>query len=135
MNFTQKKRRLPSINIINLIDIMIVLLMATIMMAKLDLTEDGGIAVDLPKGVSKEVPKTPEIVTVSITSDGKIYLRQQQVTQEELPDRLRALRKDLKDPVLLIQTDRAAPAGIMVKITDIAKQVGQTKLNIKIKGS
>ncbi len=131
MQFALKRRaRGPVINITSLIDVLFLLVIFVLLSAKFE--REGGVSVNLPRGASEEVPEVKTIELV-IHHDGTIYLEREKVTLEQFPARLKALRAKHKDPVLHLKTDRDAPSGALVGVLDIAKQVGQTRLNFKTK--
>ncbi len=132
MRFSEQVRsRAPVINVTSLIDVMFLLVIFVLVTAKYE--PEGGIAVDLPKGASEDVPQTPEIFRVTIMHEGTIFLDKDEILLGELPAAIKKKRQALRDPVLVIRSDQEAPAGLLVSVTEIAKQCGQQKLNFKTK--
>ncbi len=132
MNFSQtRKSRAPVINVTSLIDVLFLLVIFVLVTAKYD--TEGGIAVDLPKGKARQVPRTTQVFGITIMHDGTLFLDKEKVLPGELATRIRQIRKERRDPILVIRTDRDAPAGVVIMVTEIAKQVGQLKLNFKTK--
>lgn len=118
------------INVTSLLDVMFLLVIFVLVAAKFE--KDGGIAVNLPSGTSKEVAKD-DVQILSITKDGKVFLQKQEVTFATLEDAIRKMRAEQKDPVVVINADRDAPYGLVAQATDLIKKAGQTKFNLKVK--
>ncbi len=131
MRFVGKNgKRNSVINVTPLIDVMFLLVIFVLVTAKFE--TDGGIAVDLPKGQSKEAPKN-EVQVISITKNGTIYLQKDQTTLDKLPAQIRDMRKRLKDPVVVINADKDTPYSYVARAADIIKNSGQSKFNLKLK--
>ena len=130
MNFkSSKPRRAGVINVTSLIDVMFLLVIFVLLSAKFE--PDGGIAVNLPEGKSTEVPKT-ELQVLTIKPDGVLYFQKDKISYKELPVRIKQMRKDFKDPVIVINADQKTPYRYVAKATDIIKQSGQSKFNLKL---
>ena len=86
-----------------------------------------GIKVSLPKAVTSEVMRLDN-VTITVTSDDKIYLEDRQITREELVSRLKILAKEKMG--LLIKADSRAPLGRIVEIWDACRTEGVSQINI-----
>lgn len=126
-----RKSRAAVINITPLIDIMFLLVIFLLISAKFE--PKGGIAVDLPQGQSAEVPESNRVYELVITYTGDYYLKREKIGPEDLPERIRQIRRTMRDPILVIKADKEVPWEKVVAVTDIAKRVGQTKVNFKIK--
>ena len=88
---------------------------------------------DLPKGKAQQVPRTTRVFAVTVMHDGTLFLNKNKVLPGELPARIKQIRAQQRDPIMVIRTDRDAPAGVVIMVTEIAKQAGQLKLNFKTK--
>lgn len=131
MNFTGGgKKRSAAINITSLIDVMFLLVIFVLLAAKFE--PDGGIAVNLPQGESKEQSK-PEIQVLTITADGKLYMQKDPIPMERLASAIKDMRGKFKDPVLVINADKAVPYGTIARAMDIVKSSEQTKFYFKTK--
>ena len=86
-----------------------------------------GIKVSLPKAVTSEVIQQ-ESVVVTITKDGRIYLNEREISQDELASTLKLLAK-AKTP-LLIKADSSAPLGRIVEVWDMCRNEGVLQVNI-----
>jgi len=118
-------------NVTAFIDVLFLLVLFLLVTAKYD--TEGGIAVDLPQGKTQESPQVPDTFDITVMHDGTMFLDKTAVAESELGLEIQKMRGHLKDPVLVIRTDREAPAGKIIRITEIAKAVGQRKLNFRTK--
>lgn len=131
MKFTQVgKKRHVAINITSLIDVMFLLLIFVLLSAKFE--TESGIAVDLPQGKSKET-KEPEVEVLSINKDGEIYFGKKKIGLGDLSHEIIAMRKNKKDPILVINADKSANYGIFAEVMDVVKLSEQTKFYFKTK--
>lgn len=131
MNFTNGgKKKAGAINVTSLIDVMFLLLIFVLIAAKFE--PDGGVAVNIPEGKSKDVPKI-ETQVLTISHDGTLYFQKDKITFADLPSRITKMRKDFKDPIIIINADRDTNYKYVAQATDIITQSGQRKFNLKLK--
>ncbi len=130
MKFNIKTKRSAAINVTSLIDVMFLLVIFVLISAKFE--PDGGISVELPKGKSTEVAKV-EVQVLTIKPDGELYFQKDKISFDTLPERIKKMRKEFKDPVIVINADKSTPYEFVAKATDIIKQSGQSKFNLKLK--
>ena len=127
----ERKSHILNLNVIQMIDIMLVLLLFVLFLAKFE--PEGGIAVDLPHGQSKELPTKPQVLDLVIMQNGAMFLKKEPVKIDQLATRLKQFRTSMNDPILVISADKEVPYHYIIVVTDCAKMAGQTKLNLKIK--
>ncbi|MBN2712088.1 MAG: biopolymer transporter ExbD [Planctomycetes bacterium] len=132
MNFTNpRKAKGNVINVTSLIDVMFLLVIFVLISARFD--PEGGIAVDLPQGKSKEIPET-RTYELTILYDGTMFLNKKKIKDDtELAEAIKAFRAEAKDPVLVIKADKDVSWKRIVVVTDTAKMSGQGKVNFRIK--
>ena len=121
------KRRKPReyrrgrIEIIPMIDVMFFLL-ATFMLSSLSMQNLDSLQVNLPEGQAEKLSaKTP--VTLTLTSDSKIFVNRTPVTLETLADTLNPLLRDSEQKVV-VSADSDAPQGIVVQAMLRARTAG-----------
>lgn len=88
-----------------------------------------GIKINLPKTVSTEQPTRKDLVLI-IARDLRIFLNNDQVSFESLWGRLIENLKYQRQGTLVIRADRDVPHGFVVRIMDVAKQAGATRIAI-----
>ncbi len=115
----KKKAR---IEIIPMIDTMFFLLVF-FMIATLSMTLQKGMPVNLPTA-SSTTDDLPEQVTLSISKNGDVHFNKDPVTLEELEARLDGLLYYGEEPAVVINADKAASHGHVVKVMDSVRKTG-----------
>ena len=113
MKFNIKTKRSAAINVTSLIDVMFLLVIFVLISAKFE--PEGGIAVELPKGKSTEIAKV-EVQVLTIKPDGELYFQKDKITFDTLPERIKKMRKEFKDPVIVINADKSTPYEFVAAI-------------------
>jgi len=88
-----------------------------------------GIKIDLPQTVSTEQPTRKDLVVI-IARDKRIFVNNDQVTFDSLWGRLIEELKFQRQGTLVLRADRDVPHGFVVRIMDVAKQAGATRIAI-----
>lgn len=118
------------IEIIPMIDVMFFLL-ATFMLASLSMQNLHSLPVDLPQGHAAPMQaKTP--VTLTITSDSRIFLDKTAVTLETLTATLKSMLSG-PDTSIIVAADSSAPNGITVQAMLMARAAGAQHFLIAVK--
>jgi biopolymer transport protein ExbD len=113
------------INITPLTDVMLVLLV--IFMVTTPLIMKAGIDINLPKAhVKQDTPM--QRLTITVSADGKVLLDNDMIPLDQLGPRLSAMFKQGADPSVTVSADQLVPYGDAVRVLDIARQAGATKL-------
>jgi biopolymer transport protein ExbD len=113
-----------------LIDVIFQLLIFFLLTASFITTPNLG--VELPKASAKASTTQQRDLIVVVTRDGKIQLEQKVMTIPQLLDKLKAVHKKRPNSRVLIQADRKAYHGKVVKVMDAAKSVGFKRLGVAI---
>src|SRR5207247_3569677 len=127
MKFAVRKRRAPLIIIVSLVDILIILLIFFVVSTtfKKDQPE---VQINLPE--SKTAQKRPgelEHAIVSIDQDDQIKLEKRAIGVDELEGAVRDL-PDARRSTLVLQADRKASFGTIIKVMDALKLAGVKNL-------
>ena len=88
--------------------------------------------VELPKASAKAAASESRDAMVVITREGKLQFEKVDITPDQLMAKLMVLHKERPDARILIQADRKAYHGIVVKVMDIAKSIGFKRLGVAI---
>jgi len=118
---------LNEINVTPFVDVMLVLLIIFMVTAPL-MTQ--GVEVDLPTTKTvKNLPQDSEHLVLSIKKDGKLFLDEYQVSQEELGEHLKRLVAKQKKQ-LFLRADKEVAYGIVVAVMGEIKAAGIDRLGI-----
>ncbi|MBI5190229.1 MAG: biopolymer transporter ExbD [Nitrospirae bacterium] len=126
--FDRKKSKIMAdINITPLTDVVMVLLV--IFMVTTPLMMQEALKIKLPTATTAE-PQVEQTTTVTVTSDGVIYLNKAQVSLEDLKGLLASRMSSSPDKTVVIKADKGIMYGLVVNVLDIAKEAGALKLAI-----
>ena len=120
---------LSDLNVTPLIDLAFVLLV--IFMITTPLLEQS-IQVDLPIESATRTPAAPEskFQTISIDKDGIYYWSQEQVTLEELENRIKLMAQQNGPPVVHLRGDFSLQYQKIIEVMDLVKQSNLTKISL-----
>lgn len=126
MRFYTKKRRIPSITIVSLIDILAILLIFFIVTTtfRQPLSQ---LQINLPESKTKASASTAlnkKSVILQIKSAHEITLNDKPVTAETLNEAIKALQKEIPGCSITMQADKEAPFGTVVTILDTLQAAG-----------
>ncbi len=128
-----RKSKVPrkgKIEIIPMIDVMFFLL-ATFMLASLSMQNLDSVQVNLPQGEAEKL-STDTPVTLTLTSDSKIFINQTAVTLETLATTLKPLLGESQKK-LIVSADNEAPQGIVVQAMLRARAAGAQQFLIAVR--
>ena len=125
----RRRRSAPisEINVTPFVDVMLVLLIVFMISAPL-LTV--GVPIDLPETRAKALQAETEPLTVSVGSDGKIYLQDTEITVEELVPRLQAIATAGYEERIFVRGDRDAEYGSMMQVMGRLNQAGFRRIGL-----
>lgn len=125
MNLRPRRRPVPTIPIVSLVDIMIILLIffiATTTFKK----EKTQVKITLPEskslGGATQAPESR--VAISITKEQKIFLDGQPVDLDKLATAITSLKEAKPGMKLELQADTTAALGVLVKVWDALREAG-----------
>jgi biopolymer transport protein ExbD len=125
----ERESIISSINITPLTDVMLVLLV--IFMVTTPFIIQGNIKINLPSAQTPSDESVDKSIIIGITSEGKIYLNGNEMADDA------ALSRGIKDAIaksgnttVIIEGDKMAFHGEMVKVMGLAKEAGAGKLAI-----
>nr|MBI3613914.1 biopolymer transporter ExbD [Nitrospirota bacterium] len=119
-------RELNQINVIPLVDVMLVLLVIVLTTATFITT--GQIPVDLAKakeaGDRKDVP-----LVITLTADGRLYMNDRPVTQDELKG---ALIPHPRESLIVVRADRVTLLERFVQLVDEVRGLGFQQVSLEV---
>ena len=111
---------MAEINITPMVDVMLVLLVIFMVTAPLLVA---GVPVELPNTVAARLSQPKKPMIVSLVADGSLYIREEQVTKDNLVPRLIQLRSVEGDAVVYVRADKKSVYG---EVMDLLGKVGQS---------
>ena len=128
-----KRRRgrtpMAEINVTPLVDVMLVLLIIFMVTAPL---LKAGVPVELPESRAKALAEEADQVTISLSSDGAVFIDDGEVMPGELAERLAALPpgKDGKPPLVTLRADRALDYGRVMSVMGELNRAGFNSISL-----
>ena len=124
---------LPEINVIPLIDVVFTILTFFIL-ASLFLTRSEGLPVNLPGAkTATQQNQTQSKLTVTMDEQGKVLLDRQPIEVRELVPRVKALKGNKPELLVIINADRAVEHGQVITVMDELSTVHGVKLGVATK--
>ena len=124
MQFREKSKRRVIINITSLIDVLFLLLI--FFMVSSTFLEQPGMKLDLPQTSTHDVTRQ-ENYTLFITKDEVLYINEEPVTLESLPEHLEKIASETEQG-LILKADEKTRYGFVIEVMDLVKQSGMKKL-------
>jgi biopolymer transport protein ExbD len=83
----------------------------------------------LPRSATAEETVAAPTV-VYLAEDGQLFLNDQALSEDDLGERLRALQAATGEDRLVLRADQASSHGSVVRIIDLVKQSGFTRVSL-----
>jgi biopolymer transport protein TolR len=122
-----RRRPMAEINVTPFVDVMLVLLIVFMVTAPL-LTV--GVPVDLPKTKAQALSQDREPLSVTIRSDGKIYLQNTPIAEEDLVDKLTAISQNGYDQRIFVRGDKSVNYGRVADVMGLLSSAGFTHIGL-----
>jgi biopolymer transport protein TolR len=124
---SKRRRPLAEINVTPFVDVMLVLLIVFMVTAPLLVA---GVPVDLPKTQAQALTQSNEPLSVTIKSNGQIFLQNTQIADEQLVPRLTAIAANGYDQRVLVRGDAAVDYGRVMQVTGALNAAGFTHIGL-----
>ncbi len=121
------RQPMGEINVTPLVDVMLVLLIIFMVAAPMMTT---GVPVDLPQVRATRMEIDEDKLLLSIDAEQRIYLGEDEVALERLPDVIRGNVRLQEDRELYVQADQSVPYGFVVQIFAMVQEAGVEKLGL-----
>ena len=125
---TRRRPVMSDINVTPFVDVMLVLLIVFMVSAPL-LTV--GVPLDLPQSQAKALQQNNEPLTVSVTSDGQVFLLKEQIQLDDLIPKLKAIidaRGGNLDELIYVRGDKKVDYGTMMRVMGRISGAGYHKV-------
>jgi len=118
---------MSEINVTPLVDVMLVLLIVFMVAAPL-LTV--GVPIDLPESQAKSLNTESKPITVSVTSEGDVYVGENKVDPADLITTIEAQAPNGTEERIYVRGDTVADYGSVMKIMGQLSGAGYTKIGL-----
>ena len=118
---------MSEINVTPFVDVMLVLLIIFMVAAPL-LTV--GVPIDLPQSQAKPLDANTEPLTISIRSDGALFLQESPLEFEELEARLLAIAENGYEERIFVRADKDTEYGSIMKVMGRMNQAGFRRIGL-----
>jgi len=115
------------INVTPLVDVMLVLLIVFMIAAPL---LSVGVPVELPKTDAKSLPSEQEPITITVDSDGGIFLQETEIALDDLAPRLIAIAANGYDERIYLRGDESSDYGAVMKVMARVNAAGFSNLGL-----
>lgn len=123
----RRSRVNSEINVTPLVDVMLVLLIVFMVAAPL---LSVGVPIDLPKTDAKALPSQQEPLTITVDSEGKVFLQDEEVLIEDLIAKLVAVSDTGYDERIFLRGDESSDYGAVMKVMARINAAGFSNLNL-----
>ncbi|MCK4396607.1 biopolymer transporter ExbD [candidate division WOR-3 bacterium] len=127
MMIETRYKRMTALNPISIADIVLLLIIFFLLTSTFVIQQ--GIRVKLPKAFSEE-SAPPDRITITMTEAGQLFLGDGLVGLDNLEILLKEKIEELGNPLVVIRSDRTVIIEKAVRVMDIAREAGATKLLI-----
>jgi biopolymer transport protein TolR len=123
----RRRRPMAEINVTPFVDVMLVLLIVFMVTAPL-LTV--GVPVNLPKTKAQGLSQEREPLSVTIRRDGRIYLQNVPIAQDDLVPRLQAIAQNGYDERIFVRGDKSVDYGRVMEVMGLLNGAGFTHIGL-----
>ncbi len=122
-----KGRFMGEINVVPLVDVMLVLLIIFMVTAPMMYQ---GLDVKLPETDSGALKQSEELLVLSVTRGGEVYLDEFKVPIEGLAAKIKNIRARKPQTRVYLRADRDVPYGVVVRVLDQTRKAGVENLGM-----
>jgi biopolymer transport protein TolR len=123
----QRYKPMSEINVTPMVDVMLVLLVIFMVAAPL-LTV--GVPVELPQSKAPAITEQKEPLVITLNAEGKLFLQNTEVGDDELVPRLQAITKNNPDADIYVRGDRAISYGRVMEVMGMVSAAGFSKVSL-----
>jgi len=117
----RRYRPMAEINVTPMVDVMLVLLIVFMVTAPL-LTV--GVPIDLPETKAEQLQGDKEPLTISVDTDGRIYLQDTEIPLDEVVPKLLAIASNGYEERIYVRGDRRVNYGTVMKVMGTISAAG-----------
>jgi len=118
---------MSEINVTPFVDVMLVLLIMFMVAAPL-LTV--GVPIELPETKANPLQGDNEPLTVTVQSDGKVYLQETEIELDTLVPKLQAIAKNGFDERIFVRGDKTVDYGRVMRVMGVLNKAGFKRIGL-----
>jgi len=122
-----KRAPMSEINVTPLVDVMLVLLIIFMVAAPMMTV---GVPIDLPKTQAAALNADTQPITVSVKSDGQVYLQETAIPIDEIAAKLQAVATTGYTERVFVRGDGNAPYGVVADVMSRIQAGGFTNIGL-----
>ncbi len=130
MRFSRSARRPPRIDISPLVDVVFQLLLFYAVTTQFVAEERLKLLLPEARTAEPQAGDRPKVAEVLVTADGRILVEGRDVPEPLLEQEIRRVVGASPERALTIRGDRGANYGAVIRVLDIARQVGARSINM-----
>lgn len=118
---------MAEINVTPMVDVMLVLLIVFMVAAPLMTV---GVPIELPKTGAKPLIGDKEPLTITVKTDGKVFLQDTEIEIDKLVPKLLAIAEGGYNERIFVRGDRAVDYGIVMKVMSRINAAGFKRIGL-----
>jgi biopolymer transport protein ExbD len=129
----QKRSEMPEVNLVPMMDVLMTVLTFFIIVSMTLTGGQKGVNVALPsagKGVSQQ--KTPNALVVVLDSEEQLFLDNQQISEEQLSEPMKAYLQQHPDGAVILKADRQLSYEKVVQLLGKMRDIGGDRVSLAI---
>ena len=123
----QRHAPMHEINVTPMVDVMLVLLIIFMVAAPL-LTV--GVPIELPQSKGKQLESSKEPLTVSVKSNGDVFIGETKVELGDMEEKLKAIAKNGTDEQIFVRGDKGTNYGTIMRVMGRISAGGFRKVSL-----
>ena len=122
-----RQRVMSEINVTPMVDVMLVLLIIFMVSAPL-LTV--GVPIELPQSQGKQLESNHEPLTISVSTNGDVFIAESKVSIDEVAEKLKAIAKNGVDEQIFVRGDKGTNYGQIMRVMGRISAGGFKKVSL-----
>ena len=122
MSLRPKRRNMPRVDVIPLIDVLMVLIL--FFLTSMQFQDLRALNVKLPKIVSAGSNKTTNQLVVSVSKEGEFFLNGNEDNLEKIGEVMKSSASLPRKPAVLVVADENVPLKHVTKVVDLCRESG-----------
>ncbi|CAO0823764.1 biopolymer transport protein TolR [Desulfarculales bacterium] len=122
-----KSRFMGEINVVPLVDVMLVLLIIFMVTAPMMAQ---GVDVKLPETDSIALKHNEELLILTVTREGKVFLDEFEVGTEGLAEKIAGITGRKSETKVYLRADKDVPYGVVVQVMSETRKAGVSNLGM-----